>query len=382
VYYDPDNPGPFEDGQDALSNVPDGGTFWLATGTYDVSTEGALTLDRPVHVRGSGEGWSRLTERSDGDRTLTPLGTVIDNGNRDSPAIEFVGSAPERTLNGASIRGLTVEHGGESSPAVRFKDTINTTVADTRVTCGSKAPTGIKYEGRGFFANVTRSVVTAFTDIGIHVAGSGYAHEFYSVWCASGRPDATALQTERHRTIVVGGEFACLGDNGTAIRFYNPGNSPRYGGFVVEPGIEHTHNPVDIDGEGAFENVQLYHLLMPSQNADTTAVRFGNAKNCKLINPIIQDAKRGAHLAHWSGDAEHCGIVSDAGTLTGCTVSDDGARNPYVSVTGATDDMAMEQLPTSVPITVEYNTDAGSPLFHDGQGWKQTAAKEYSSGGN
>jgi hypothetical protein len=374
VYYDPNRPGPFADGQDALASVPNGGTFWLSSGIYDVSEEGRLLVTKPVHIQGTGNGWSNVNDRSENGSDPKYVGTVIKNYDSDEPAVEFRGDRSGKMINGTSIQGLKIKHSGESSPAVRFRNSIVSTIDNVKVNCRSTAPTGIEYDEWSFFARVVRSSITAFTDIGIHIPGTGYAHEFYSVHCATGRPDATALQTETHRTIVVGGEFACLGDNGTALRYYNPESSTLYGGLAIEPGIEGTDNPVDIDGESAFENVQLYHLLMPGIDEDRTGVRFGNARGAKLINPILT---RGGKLAHWTEQSKHCGIVSDASTIAGCSLVDDGALNPYVSLTGATDDTTLKALPTTVPITVEYNTDANGPVYHDGSSWRQVADDEY-----
>jgi hypothetical protein len=375
VYYDPANPGPYDDGQDALSDVEAGGVFRIAAGTYDVAAEGGpIAVDRPVTIRGSG--WSRVY---DGEERRF-VGTQIVNHDVEAPTIEFDGS--DGSVQGVRIRDLRVGHTIETEPAVRFIDTFNTLVADTWIGCGSKAPTGITYEGRSFFARVTRSHVSSFTDVGIHVtanAGS-YSHEFYSTWSSSARPGATCLQTEVHGTIVVGGEFAATGEDGTALRFFCPDERGRTGGVVLEPGIEHTHNPIVIDGAQApFDGVQIHHTTLRQLHHDAAnaGVYFGNARNCKVLYPVVPGYGQEVELFHWSEDADHCGVVSDAGSLAwaNATYTDDGARAPYVSVTGTTDDVSRRRLPTGVPTTVEYDADVGGPILHDGGEWRRTATE-------
>jgi hypothetical protein len=206
------------------------------------------------------------------------------------------------------------------------------------------------------------------------VTGGGYAHEFYSNHFSTGIDSATAFQTERHRTILVGGECAATGKDGTGIRFHNPGNSPLFGGIVVEPGIEHTKNPVVIDGNSPFENVQVYGSLLDVGTGEGAAIRFGNAKNCKLLYPPL----RTCAVAHWTKDAQNCGVVTDAGTLSGCTYTDEGAVNPYVSVQGAADRVLLRSLPTGVPMAVEHHPEIGGPVFHNGEKWQTPTMQDFS----
>jgi hypothetical protein len=377
VFYNPEKPGPFEDGQDAISNVPDGGTLRIAPGVWDVAEEGPLHFERPINVVGAGRS-SRSGGADDAD-----FGTEIRNKELDEPAIQYSGEE-DAYLSGVQLRNLFVWHTGESSPAVRFNHTIKTLIAESEINCRSQAPIGIEYDNWAFFARVVRSAVKAFTDIGIHVAGGGYAHEFYTNHVASARPEATALQTEVSRTIVVGGEYAATGENGTGIRFWSPPADPhpQSGGVVVEPGIEHTANPIDIDGESAFEGVRIYGSMIPLYTQqDVPGIRFGNARNCKVVDPVLPTThQRDCMLAHWTKQAKHCGIVADASALAEQRYQDDGALNPYISITGATDDATLSEIPTGVPTTVEFNVDAGAPVYHDGTSWRRSSAGDYTLG--
>jgi hypothetical protein len=366
VYYDPDSPGPYSNGKEALAAVPDGGTFQIAAGEYDVSEEGGpLRIERPLHIRGTGNNHGRVVTRSDGNRNVTPVGTILKNTSVDEPAIEFRGNRPEKMLSGVSLTGLTILKGGGDAPAVRFRDTVRSTVQGTRIYTSSA--TGLKYEGFAFFARAIRSKVHGATDISIHVTGGGYAHEFYSVNPGVSAENATALQTEMNRTIIVGGEFAAVPDGGTAIRFYNPNERPRYGGVVVEPGTEHTDTVLDVDGKSPFENVQLYGAILPMQNG--AAVRFGNARNCKVIYPALTSTRPGK-LAHWTDQSENCGIITDPGTIENYTYSSaEGAVNPHVHLTGTATREQLANVPTGVATSVDYVVEENGPVFHDGTDW-------------
>jgi hypothetical protein len=381
VFYDPDDRGPYADGQEALADVPDGGTFELASGVYDVATEGRLLVEkRPVYIRSQSDKWCRTADRSGDSREFHWPGTVIENrGAIDKPTIDILGDWDTTSSMGAMVRGLTIKHDTDA-PAIRIKDTTNSHVVDTGIFLYQSAPVGIKYEGLAFFARANRTAIKQFTDTGIHVTGDGYSHEFYSVWSGSGAPDATALQTECHRSIIMGGEYAATADTGTAIRFYNPEESPLYGGLVFEPGIEHTARCIDIDGESPFDGVQVYGSLLSiwAQESEKyqgggAGVRFGNARNCKLVYPV---ATADGNLAHWTEDAINCGIITDGRTMGQVSLMDDGSRNPYVRVNGAMDKPQIDNMSTEVPTTVDYYSETGNPVLYDGSSWKTVPLRD------
>jgi hypothetical protein len=389
VFYRPDDDGPYPDGQAALDDVPPGGTFIIGQGTWDVAEEGRLVADRSISIFGSGV-WKKGDTFGD-DSELR--GTVIRNTGDDpvdKPAVAFSGPGftdadrPER-MNGR-LRNLGVMHEGPSSPAVWIDEAIRTHIADCWVTCRNAAPTGIKYgaqagtpdESRAFFSRAARNTVQSATDIGVHVTGPGYAHEFYSNHIATGVDGATAFQTQRQRTILVGGECAATGENGVAVKFYNPGTGgQQYGGFVIEPGIEHTERPIVIDGKSPFNDVQLYHIKM-SLRGDVPAVTFGASDNSKLFYPVVKRHHSGP-LVRWSDRSLNCGVLTDGRTIAnGAEFVNDGAMNPYVSVTGSVTNNMVEQLPTGVPMAVEYHEETGGPAFYDGEVWRRPRMQIFS----
>jgi hypothetical protein len=360
VFYDPDGDGPYEDGQAALADVPPGGTFVIGHGTWDVAEEGRLLVQKSVNVRGMG--WTSNREAK--------TGTIIDNTGDDAvdePAVEFHGPE-DLSDNGPRITGgmseLRVDHAGDA-PAVRFVRTIRNHIADCSVHCHG-APIGIKYDTWSFFARAYRNRVKSATDICVHVTGNGYAHEFYSNHIVTSVDGATAFQTERNRTIVVGGECAATGENGTAIRFKGC-----RGGYVVEPGIEHTDVGIELGTTDAQASlIQVYHLGQ-KLFGNNVACRFHNAKGCVIVHPVMLNNNMG-RLAEWKEESSNCGIITNVEPLTNQNYTDEGARNPWVSVQGAATEAQVERIPTGVPTTVDYVVEDRSPAFHHGDdtGWQ------------
>jgi hypothetical protein len=378
VYYDSSNRGPYTDLEDALADVPDGGVLQLGPTTYDVATEGRIALDRPVHVRGAG--WAQVFPDPDSFENETVGTRVLNTGDDavDEPVLEY-DAGSKKELKNVVLDSLHVGHTGDA-PAIRFRDTSRSLMRRCEVNCGWEAPVGVKYEGAAYLANQIQNVVKGFRDIGIHVQGTGYGHEFHQSVAATGVENATALQTEVQRTIVVGGEYmAHEGSEGTAIKFFRrQGGLPAHGGLVIEPGIERTANPVVIDGDAPFDGVQLYHVYATlGERGVERLVRFGNAADCKLVNPVVPRNDTG-ELAHWTEQAENCTVVTDPDTLARARLRDDGSRNPYVEVVGSATADQLREFPTGVPTSVGFAPEWGSPLFHDGHAWHRSASREIS----
>jgi hypothetical protein len=370
VFYDPDGDSQYEDGQAALNAVPPGGTFVIGHGTWDVAEEGRLLIEKTVQVRGMG--WTGNREEPNGTR-------IVNQGSVDEPAVEFRAppdmDSDEPWILG-SLRDVQVIHAADA-PAVRIRNAIRTVIADCDIDARNTAPTALKYEDFGFFTRCLRNRIKNATEVCCQVTGLGYAHEFYSNHIATGVEGATAFQTQRQRTILVGGECASTGAGGTGVEFYNPGtNGIEAGGYVVEPGIEHTEQSLVIDGKQPFNDVQAYHVKLDIHE-DSPAITFGATNNSKVINPVLNEYKDGT-VARWTDRSSNCGLETDAKTMKQSTYTDEGAVNPYVHLKGSLDDGDLEQLPTGVPTTAAYNADAKAPVLHDGDRWKQVATTNYS----
>jgi hypothetical protein len=383
VYYHPEDRGPYADGQAALADVPPGGTFVLGHGRYDVATEGRLVRERPINLRGLG--WHR-DPASYGTDTQYRGSVVVNTGDDviDEPAIDCDAPDPGTEENADvspakqnTIRDLAVLHDGPNSAALRMRNFIFNTVADCGISCRNTGAKGVHFDESAFFTRMERCQVTAATDICVHVDGGGYAHEFYSNHVRTHNPDARAvLQTERQRTIIVGGEYGMRNEDGPpAIRFFSPaGNGVQSGGLVLEPGLEHDSR-IEIDGRAPFDDVQLYHVKLPAHHNDEPTVTFGLTNNSKLIHPVIQ---RKGHFVKWTERSDNCGVITDGATLRQCTYTDEGAENPWIRVTGGATDEQLREIPTGVPTTVDYNVESAAPLIHDDAGWRRVQTTDHS----
>jgi hypothetical protein len=374
VYYDADERGPYPDLEAAVSDVPPGGRLHLGHGAYDVASEGRIAPEYGITVQGTG--FSRGIFA--GDAPSPTEGTKLVNtgdGAVEEPPIAFSTESSDY-INHPVVRDLAVVHSGDS-PAVRFKNAIRSLVADCRIRAvGTVAPTGIVYEEESFFARVLRSHVTHFEHFGIRVLGGGYAHEFYSNHVTA---NDVALETQRSRTIVQGGEYS----GQTGIRFFNP-HGRLHGGLVLEPGLEGKCDlGIDIDGDQPAKDVQIYHATLPiSDEHLPQGVRFGNAENAKLIYPNVEEVlalgSGDSELVRWSSEAESCGLITDAPTLRKTTYTDTGASNPYVKIVGPASNEQLRDSPTTVPTTVDYNPESGMPLVYDGSAWRRPSAVDHS----
>jgi hypothetical protein len=383
VYYHPEEPGPYPDGAAAFADVPTGGTFVLGSATYDVAEEGRLVAETEINIRGTG--WyirSGKPHRYYGSVLVNTGGDAIDK-----PVIECDLEPPDENNKWArqnTFRDFAVDHEGDA-PGIRVKNYIFNTFDNCAVECNEAAPKGVSFEESGFFTRMLRCQVSGATDICVHVSGVGYAHEFYSNHIRTNAPEATAaLQTERQRTIVVGGECASkAGSSGdadpedvpAAIRFYNPGeDGVQNGGLVVEPGFEHTSR-LEIDGKAPFNAVHATNIKLPTSyhGGAVPTVLFGNTDNSKVINPVIK--RNQGHLVKWSELSSNCGIVTDAASLAGLEYTDQGAHNPYIQLNGAATETQLRAIPTGVPTTVNYNADREAPMFHTGREWRQVASR-------
>jgi hypothetical protein len=395
VYYHPGQRGPYADGQAALADVPPGGTFVLGHAEYDVATEGRIVRERPISVLGTG--WHRPPDAYGADARYE--GAVVVNTGEDTldaPAIDVDAPDPGNEANADVspakqnvVRDIAVMHEGHSTPAIRFRNAIFTTLADCGVECRSSGAKGVVFDGRGFFSRMHRCQVSSATDLCVQVTGGGYAHEFYSNHIRTNVDGArAAFQTECDRTIVVGGECAARGsDTAVAIRFHNSGNSlTLYGGLVIQPGIEHTTVGIEIGGENrGYHQVYMHDVGLPLNDMDV-GVRFGNTRGSKLVNPkpmsIAKDGR--GDIVEWTAEAENCGVVTDAaamtpgtfvdqgtraGPITGETHTNHGSRNPYVRIAGSASREQLAAVPTGVPTTVDYVTSEGAPAYHDGTDW-------------
>jgi hypothetical protein len=364
VYYDPDDRGPYSDGQAAFDDVPPAGTFVLGHGIYDVATEGRLVREDPINIRGVG--W-----RVRSGEPLRYYGSVFANAGEDVVDEPVIDCSTDDRARQSTFHNFAVVHEGPTSPGIRIRNFIFNTITDCGVECQRNGAKGISFEEGGYFTRMHRTQVSHATDICVHVSGKGYAHEFYSNHVRTHVEDARAcLQTEQQRTIVVGGEYATRTEGGPpAIRFYNPESGAIAGGLVMEPGLE-VNARIEIDGESEFNDVQLYHLKLPRYKnlGDTPVVTFGRTRNSKLVYPLLWSNQ--AHVARFSEHSRNCGVITDVDTLTYLDYTNEGATKPYISANGTATRDQLRAMPTGVPTTVEYLHPEAAPATHDGSEWQ------------
>lgn len=375
VYYNPADSGPYTDGQDALSNVPDGGTFVLAAGTdYDVATEGRLAATRALTI--VGEGWA-----VDEAGTLSGSKIVNTGGDAvDSPVIEIESSnkTGSNWIHNPSIRGLSIDHDGATSPAVRFNWAIRSLIDECRIDMNGTGDTGVEYAGESFFGRMTRSHVTGATNRGIYVTGSGYGHEFIGVQSNHTASGAVALRTERPSTYIFGGAYGANSTDGTGIQFYNTGAGGLRGGYVNST-AESTDTFVDIDGSSTFNKVVVDSSRANLSNVNTF-VRFANADGCINMWPNTVAAGGGGDVAEWTASSAQCGVIANRSQLGSAGVTVDGsAYEAWMHVAGHVHDGTMGNLPSAsnLTISVDYNIDQNAPVWHDGTGWYKGSATSF-----
>jgi hypothetical protein len=409
VYFDPDNPGPYADGEDALADVPVNGTFYL-DGIYSLPEEGPIVVDRPMHLRGAG--WSRVDQSVEADVTANRNGESIHTGSvilnagedaLDRPNVACESVPGENARENVSIANLAIQGSTPNNPIVEIRDSIGTSIVNCDVNGGyePRAPIGIHYVGRSDRATLLRNRVQSVYHRGIKISAVGFAHHlFYNNVNTWPRLDeryeedgGVAIETAANRTIVVGGivnSYVREGehDRGAAI-WFNPGNrSDQHGGLVIEPGTENAATAVRVGNEdNPFHDVQVYHHKVGyrkyegNRPAVQRTIDFRNAVNCKLINPIVWDRtgdRFTGELARWGPDAEHCGVHTDVTTLRKVTYTNEGATQPYIDIQGSATDDELVEVPTGVPMQLDYATDHGTPAVHDGDRWYRLAREELS----
>jgi hypothetical protein len=369
VYFDARDTGPYVDGQDALSNVPAGGTLLLASTSYDVATQGRLVTDRGVLVEGLG--WSQ-------DENGNIVGTKIVNKGGDTvdaPAVEITGTSGNRESAAGEFGGFVVNTDAPNSPGVLIDDVTRAPAKNIAVICDGGCPVGMKWSNSAFFGRAHNCWVSAPTDKAFYVEnGPGSDHLFYNCMNTTGGNAGTiGIHTEREGTTVIGGQIE---GKDSCIRFDNPTSSIfDFGGLVM--GTLHETDAttvIDLDGSNSYTNNVT--VIAPQMLKTGTLVNFGKTANSEVLYPQVADTAN-TELATWSTDAQYSGVAVSRSNANGSTVTDNGAKGPYVHVPGALSDSDIGQLPTGVPVWVANATDHESvPAVYDpaAGSWKHLAS--------
>jgi hypothetical protein len=355
VYYSSNDRGPYTDLEAAVADVPAGGTLQLDAERYAYGEEGRIAPDRAITVRGTG--WShtgkwfqKLSNRGrDGKRVLKGTELIdVDNESTD-PLIDFSQSPGGHRPH---VHDLAVIGSRNASTTVRFAgDFVRPTMMDCFVSGLSNERSALRFEGNAYFARIHRNYVQG----GVMCTSRGYAHEFVANHFQGN------FECRTSRAFIRGGQLS----GNPPLRLFHDGG---YGGndaIVMEPGIEGTNDPaIEIDGIDSANPYSGATIMATRFSGNGTGVRFGNAENCRLIH-CRTDANT---MAEWSENAVHCGIIATPGHLSGRTLTDHGARNPWVSIAGSLTQDQLASLPTEIPTYVQHSVYHGGPLtINDGE---------------
>jgi hypothetical protein len=374
VYYSPGDRGPYNDLEDAVADVPPGGTLQLDEARYAYGEEGRIAPDHAITVRGSGwthggHWFSNLQEQGrDGERVLRGTELIDVNSESSEPLIDF---SKDPGGHRPVVRDLAVI-GSRSAPySVRFDgEYVRPAMMDCFVNGIGNGENALYMGGNAYFARIHRNYVVGGDQYAVLCETVGWAHEFIGNHFAGG------LDCRVARPIIMGGQLGGTEGN-PALRRYNPGGKTGKFAFVFKTGIEGRHEPASIvvdgvDAANPYRGAQIFATGLPSSEGKS-GVYFGNAADCTLLY-----SGTGEEVVHWSENAKNCGVVTTAQNWSGATVRDDGATNPWVSVQGGARKSHLATMTDAVPTTVEYSVPHGSGIVLDDGKWYKTAQESIS----
>lgn len=367
VVFDPRDTGPYTDGADALADVPGGGTFHLAATDYDVPTQGRLAVSRAIRIEGEGWNAERAGPTINGTKLINKGADAIDQ-----PVIELTNVGGER-VEGSEITSLTIEHEGPTSAAVRIADHPRTLVDHVRASGLRDGEAGIEFAGNSYASLCNLVSMTQFTDAGIKVDTPGSHVELFNPYVFSNLNSGIGIDIRDRFTPIYGGESRI--HNGPGVRFWRDGESAS-GGLVFNHYFEDCDTGVLIDGTAPFGEVDIWfsHASFKTGGAGVgTFVDFQNAENCRCWFPQFKDAGGGGELAHFGADSEACGVVHAGHEAHKAPITvASGATDSYQLVKAAVPQSVVDGLTTDPNLVtqVDYNIDANSPVWHNGQQWR------------
>jgi hypothetical protein len=351
VYYDPRGRGPYVDGADALADVPAGGTFVLATTTYDVASEGSLvvTANPGKSIVGNGPG------------------SKIVNTGSDSVAGPVVGFDPSSgKVRDHVLRDFSVEH-DDTGPAVEVRNAPANSIKRLDVDAMDSAPKGIRLGAATYNSDVTDCRSRRATGANYEADSAGQL--FYFIRCvASGANGQTGLRALCEHPVVYGGTYSPEGTGSIGIELRNDSGSGYHNADIRGTYHEYVETAIDVNTAGTNKyrrvNIEAPRLQLGHH---TDGVYFGDSANSYLRNPMVKGT--GGNLVHWSANSSFDGIVTD-GAAAGEAMADDGAYIPHVIVPSAATNARVSGINTgSWYIWVAYDTDQNSPVFHNGSSW-------------
>lgn len=368
VYYDPADSGPYVDGADALDDVPAGGTFRLATGTYDPATEGRLETNLGVSILGSG---------ASQDDNGAAFGTKLFNTSGaplDQPIIEV--SDPDGRAGGpVEVGNFQMRHHGPTTAGVRFENHTFGYAHDIAANQQGIGASALRYGQSSFFAWAERVATGGDIEAGIDFQMNGSQN--YAVQCKTDSSGETGAIGLRFGTsgYAFGGQHE--GD-AAGIQFDNQAGNAIAGGGVFRSLVEVSDPAIDITGANEWNSLRIFEPTIDC-NDGATAVRFDNATACDLIRPTIKAQNLASPLYEFTANSEDNQIKTDYYNIVNASVTDSGALNS-MEVRGALGDARLGNLPTALPIHVEMDSNRGYvPVIYDPDAgtWRETSSTTF-----
>lgn len=374
VYYDPRDRGPYTDGQDALADVPDGGTLHLAAADYDVPTEGPL--HRLTSITIEGEGWFSYGAfpPSEGTRLINEGADAIDK-----PVIKFE-KGPNNRYENAVIKHLCIRQAAPNSAGIVVNDHPRSKIKNVLATGIDKSPIGINLVGQSWASIIEDCMVANFDDAQyrIHTAGSHTA--LRGCYTFSGSASSAGIKVIDNQILIYGGEDRVHG--GPGVEFVNNDTSQsKIGGVVFGRLFEDCDPAIQVGGPGRYRNLDIMYpegTIGTDHSNNKRLIRFQNAEDCRLWYPQIWQLDE-EQAIEFGPDAEHCGVIHDGGRMVNAGISADaGATGCYQIIQSAIESSVLPDVATGPNLytAVSYAVGIG-PVWHDGQQWHKPQSQTF-----
>lgn len=370
VYFDADSPGPYADGQDALSSVPAGSVLQLSAATYDVASQGRLVTDNGPWIRGLGGTRTGVGAGDwDGTRVRNLNGPV-------EPVIEYTGANIDSDVKVSDLYLFQ----SKAAPTMQITGVVRTTLDNLEIQCGGNP--GVLVDGASSeFFRMVDTHIQRHSSYGVKIESAGWGYQLNN--CLINTPNAAPAfwTTDGAFVLINGGQVEANGDGASVLVFDNNSGNPANQGGIISTTAETTATNVtfaDIgsqpDGTASanqWENLVFSNCYaIPSKWSPV--YRFNNAANCLVNGHTAPVSGFTGEIAEWTANSNNCGLILSPLTLSGQSITvDANANNPFIKVRGATDNNVISGFPTdsNISIHVDYSIDENSSVVWDGTDW-------------
>lgn len=306
VIYNPQLPGGFVDGQDAINSVPDGGTFYL-NGVWDCRDHGGIVLTRPINIKGAG--WSFLNRgRLQGAYFLNEAASGPET------VIEIDCSANQAMGVKLSNFGMVNLKGY----GIVQRRTPNTVHRDLFFDC--RGGRGAVQFGEGVFFTVADNVIVQnFSHRGYDISGTGNDYTFRNCDIRSKHPTCEAgIYCVNSGLTVYQGQIEAVNDTGTGAGIYLFRDEAKRGRNALLFGVyaENSDCAVRIGGNYPWLGAQIiapHWSLMLNEDGSRRRVGCGlaveNGEHIHLERPQVYNWDNRCRVADLREGAADCSVV-------------------------------------------------------------------------